>query len=446
MKKTFLIMTVFLSAMIIFSGCGKSKSSSLGESETDTSAEVQVPEKFVSKLPKDIEAVGYIDGKELVSSKSSAELLKMLFGEDFDINMLNNKYYLAGSTKGMFLAIYVQSENGNAEKVFKYLNKNVFKKGDGNTITADGISIRLIDNNSLFAVAGNDIKGDFGENSPLFAKLNKDQVISLFFKPSDLKALPGVSGVIKEMKLPELYQLESISLDIADVAGSMKIVATFKDAESARKVKTFAENIINAEIRKDDPEFADGLNLSVSGNKIILTSKHSIIDILNNALKSARLYAQAANSIGNMKQIGMAIKSYSINDNKNPNTLNDLIKSGVLTDTTVFIAPFDTISKRAKTGEQLTPRNTSYAYLGKGINTYDATAPVMIVKPWLLPKGVAMEVLYGDGSVRSFFDIKGPCSMSCRDVVEMICKKNYISSDVRAILLRNAEAEDRSRY
>ncbi|MBE6404671.1 MAG: hypothetical protein E7040_01460 [Lentisphaerae bacterium] len=453
MKKYFFIPSLLLCAVIITAGCGDSKKEEAKNSAAESVSSI-APAQFLKMIPDNAEGAGYINGQKLVSNETSAEFIKMLFINDqtLDINMFANDYYFAGSIEGGYLAVYVQSKDAKAEKLFQLIDRNITdgKGGEANIIKSDIGVFQLIDKDTMFVVFGKtdlkDFKDNSGNASSLFSELNGDSAVTLFLKPSDLKALPGFSGVIKEMKLPELYQLESMSLDIADVAGSMKIVATFKNAESARKVKTFAENIINAEIRKEDPEFADGLNLSVSGNKIILTSKHSIIDMLNNALSSARLKSQSVNSISYMKQIGLAIKSYSINDNKNPNTLNDLIKSGELTDTRVFIAPFDTISKRAKTGEQLTPRNTSYAYLGKDIDTYYATAPVMIVKPWLLPKGIAMQVLYGDGSVFSFFDIKGPCSMSCRDVVEMICKKNNISSDVRAILLRNAEAEDRSRY
>ena len=452
MKKSFFIPLLLLTAVIIISGCGDSKKET-SKNKTEETVSSIAPAQFLKMIPDNAEGAGYINGQKLVSNKTVAEFIKMIFNDQtFDINTLADNYYLAGSIEGGYLAVYVQSEDAKAEKLFQLIDRNITdgKGGEANVIKSDIGVFQLIDKDTMFVVFGKsdlkDFKDNSGNASSLFSELNGDSAVTLFLKPSDLKTLPGFSGVIKEMKLPELYQLESISLDIADVAGSMKIVATFKDAESARKVKTFAENIINAEIRKDDPEFADGLNLSVSGNKIILTSKHSIIDMLNNALKSARLNAQAANSVSYMKQIGTAIAFYENSRNKKPNTLNDLIKSGELTDTNILIAPFDKDSKRAMKGETLTPRNTSYAYFGKDINTAYATAPVMITKPWILPKGVAMQVLYGDGSVRSLYDIKGPCSMSCREVVQKICEKENISADIRAILLRNAEAEDRNRY
>ena len=452
MKRRFFIPAALLSMAIMFTGCGDSKSDSSsdgGSSSSESSGNVAAPSNFSKYLPADADGVGYIDGEKIDTSVES--LLKMLLEDvKIDINIFKNKYYLAGSSKDKSLTVYMQSKDGNAKKVFAFLaEQNIFKEISSNELKDSNITIKMIDDNTLICVVAEknqDIteKDSKGSSSSLFSKLHDNKLVSLYAKSTIFRLTPDFSDL--EKILPEIVQLDSMAMNISSGSGRMEYDIKFKNTSAANSFYNKANAFINNEIRKDDPKFADSLTVTLSGNSVKVVSDNGIFIMVENALNTSRLRAREVNSVSNMMQIGKAVKFYnSYEDNKNPNNLNDLIKSGVLTDTNVYIAPFDKKSVKVQNGGYLTSRNTSYAYFGKGVNTSESNAPIMIIKPWLLPKGARMQVLYGDGSVRPIYQIQGPCSMSCREVVEMICKENYVSSKEKEILLRNADAEDYSR-
>ena len=146
-------------------------------------------------------------------------------------------------------------------------------------------------------------------------------------------------------------------------------------------------------------------------------------------------------SKSNLKQIGVAIKSYTIEQNKMPMSLNDLVTAKALTDYKVFIAPFD---KKSKIGEnELKAENSSYAYIGANIDAA-SNVPVAFDKPWILPEGInKISVLYGDGSVKTV-EMDGVSKMSCVQAAEALTKDETDKKAVE-ILLKNAEAEDKNK-
>ena len=78
---------------------------------------------------------------------------------------------------------------------------------------------------------------------------------------------------------------------------------------------------------------------------------------------------------------------------------------------------------------------------------HSSNFPILIEKPWLLPKGLKqINVLFGDGSVRTQYIDTLNNNMSCRQVVSIICDKNNVPAKWRTILLKNAEAEDSRSY
>ena len=163
-------------------------------------------------------------------------------------------------------------------------------------------------------------------------------------------------------------------------------------------------------------------------------------------------------SIMNMKQLMLGVTLYAAdNDDCFSNELNDLVAGGYITDTSLYVSPSDKRTVKAAPGSKLTSKNTSYAYLGKGINmSIDkmsvcvlpgavAHIPVLIVKPWSLAKGEKMLVGYADGIVLPYPELKNPNKLTCRAVVEKICKQNNVSAEVKEILLKNADEEDKAR-
>ena len=180
-------------------------------------------------------------------------------------------------------------------------------------------------------------------------------------------------------------------------------------------------------------------------------------------------------SIMNMKQLMLGVLMYS-DDNGDcfSNELNDLVAGGYITDTSLYVSPSDKRTVKAAPGSKLTSKNTSYAYLGKGINmsigkmpvnpsepsdcrkdycmlpigkmpVHPSDIPILIVKPWSLAKGEKMLVGYADGTVLPYPELKNPNKLTCRAVVEKICKQNNVPADVKEILLKNADKEDKAR-
>jgi hypothetical protein len=155
-------------------------------------------------------------------------------------------------------------------------------------------------------------------------------------------------------------------------------------------------------------------------------------------------------SINNMKQLMLGVMMYSAEyDDCLSNELNDLVAGGYITDTSLFVSPSDKRTVKAAPGSKLTSKNTSYAYLGKGIEIWlldkPSDTPILIVKPWSLAKGEQMLVAYADGAVLPYPELKNPNKLTCRAVVEKICKKKNIPAEVKEILLKNADEEDKAR-
>ena len=142
------------------------------------------------------------------------------------------------------------------------------------------------------------------------------------------------------------------------------------------------------------------------------------------ALNSAREKARRANCQGNLKQIGTALKSYSISENLMPigwnataasegtSALALLIQSGELTDFKVFVCPSSTTSAGTSTADLKTYANAmagldghiSYAYI-PGIDSAAGSASGIAADGYV--SGTTTynhtdfgNILFGDASVR----------------------------------------------
>ena len=137
------------------------------------------------------------------------------------------------------------------------------------------------------------------------------------------------------------------------------------------------------------------------------------------ALNSAREKARRANCQGNLKQIGTALKSYSISENLLPiyaesngtSSLALLISSGELTDYAVFVCPSSTTAKGtapadpkviADAAKNLTG-HVSYAYIPGIDSAAGASSGIAAdgyVSSTTLNHTDFGNIMYGDGSVR----------------------------------------------
>ena len=145
------------------------------------------------------------------------------------------------------------------------------------------------------------------------------------------------------------------------------------------------------------------------------------------ALNSAREKARRANCQGNLKQIGTALKSYSINENLMPihsdsaasngasagtSSLALLIASGELTDYKVFVCPSSTTAAgTAPTGTPTIAQyagalvdHVSYAYI-PGIDSAAGSSSGIAADGWKTANTYNHtdfgNIMYGDGSVRA---------------------------------------------
>ena len=138
------------------------------------------------------------------------------------------------------------------------------------------------------------------------------------------------------------------------------------------------------------------------------------------ALNSAREKARRANCQGNLKQIGTALKSYSISENLLPiygangatngtSALALLIQSGELTDYKVYVCPSSTTSTGSKSstwaeiiGTDGLAGHVSYAYIPGLDATAGADSGIMAdghVDTNTLNHTMYGNILFGDGHV-----------------------------------------------
>ena len=141
------------------------------------------------------------------------------------------------------------------------------------------------------------------------------------------------------------------------------------------------------------------------------------------ALNSAREKARRANCQGNLKQIGTALKSYSINENLMPiykadgasagtSGLAILVDSGELTDLKVFVCPSSTTSAGTKndtwanitTGTEGLAGHISYAYI-PGIDSASGSSSGIAADGYVtnttINHNMFGNIMFGDGSVRA---------------------------------------------
>lgn len=150
----------------------------------------------------------------------------------------------------------------------------------------------------------------------------------------------------------------------------------------------------------------------------------------------SRLNAKRNISISNLKQIGLALCQYAYdNREKFPGAnsrgsaiggLDTLFVNEYLTDTSVYITPYDKAGKPAE-GTTLNPaENCSYVYIrGLIAGNYGSDFPLVFEKPWRLPKGTdKICVMFADGSAR-IYTIPGVTKMNCRQVFEAIVLQTF---------------------
>ncbi|MCF6175808.1 MAG: DUF1559 domain-containing protein [Victivallaceae bacterium] len=162
------------------------------------------------------------------------------------------------------------------------------------------------------------------------------------------------------------------------------------------------------------------------------------------ALNAAREKARRISCASNLKQIGLGLSRYAVdNDNAYPTAgeaiwLNKIKTYSGLRDSNISCCPSSNITPVQK-GQPFTQANTSYIYLGsKRISDIlrPSYTPIVMDKPGNHTKYI--NILFVDGHVAGF---KGQFN-NCTDVINMLNKKyHYKPAELKDLLSRAAKCD-----
>ncbi|OGV36944.1 MAG: hypothetical protein A2020_16290 [Lentisphaerae bacterium GWF2_45_14] len=147
------------------------------------------------------------------------------------------------------------------------------------------------------------------------------------------------------------------------------------------------------------------------------------------ALSSAREKARRINCMSNLKQMGLALKQYSMDHNdKFPELdgaagLEALRKNDYLSDYKVYTCPSSNTVRQGKAGQSLAEENVSYIYFGGFSEGENPDMPIAFDKP--LDHSRFVNVLFVDGHVQGYIGF----FKNCTDVVNMLKSRNNYSVD-----------------
>lgn len=125
------------------------------------------------------------------------------------------------------------------------------------------------------------------------------------------------------------------------------------------------------------------------------------------ALSSAREKARRISCASNLKQIGLALKQYSMDNDdwfpsgKGAAGLEQLRSGNYLTDYKIFVCPSTDVAP-GKGKEALTEDNVSYIYLGSGLKDEDKNSDEAILCDKLPNHKKFGNTLFGDGHVTGY--------------------------------------------
>ena len=157
-------------------------------------------------------------------------------------------------------------------------------------------------------------------------------------------------------------------------------------------------------------------------------------------------------SICNLKRIYLAAESYRMNHNDEcPPDLNTLFKCHTERgdEGDIFISPSDPLS-RAVAKDDMREENTSYAYVGKGVNTRGGDLPIAFEKANIVSATGYCCVLYCDGHVK----VVQMTAKSNREIAEKLtahiapgfavyAQKNLIIANAAEVDAREAKVANR---
>lgn len=415
-----------------------------------------------SRVPADAGVVCYMDIDALVKTKviqdNRQELLDALKENNLTEDVFQCRAVAFVSVEEQWGGIVIQSKNGQAKQLFEAsLNDKKKENPEFREQVAgkerilkddDNICILYDDNNLLIGVKKNDpALFRSGKINPLFEHVNFKSMVSGAVKVDLSKQrLPAQAQQVFLMA-PCLQKITRLTFDIPCTVKDpdTEIALVFQDDQSATEMLGLL-NMGMGFIAQQEPDLAKQISRKCEKNAVRITIAPAVWDKCAELGRNSRKKSREIISTTNLKQIALGCKMYACDANeKYPDSLSGLMQGDYNLSAETFKAPFDRVSKVSR-NKKITPANTTYAYVGKGLTEKSADKlPLAFEKPWLVPsrngKVKLINVAFCDGSV---IQKAMPNAKTCVDVVKLLTAEIPDSPDKQAVL-RNAAAEDAAR-
>ena len=416
----------------------------------------EFPGEISSRIPVSADFAVHLNGM-LVPSILISDLIKKNLKDKFllkDIppDMLLNKYFIFGSTKENFCTMLIKSQNGISGNLFHLLNQQL------KLISSDTVEIQssrictvskekntlltLYHKNLMLLSIGKTDSRAFENNPvhPILENIDAGLVLSAFFK-GKLDHFSILEPYLKDF--PEIQNIEETKISFRILTASLDMNLKFNNANSAESLLSKLDAVLSL-TRVKFPDFPSTVYRKRKNNRLYLSVSIDFFHQIGKVVKFIKRAKQETESIANLKAIGFQCLAYDSKYNRFPESLDLLVENGQLSRKNLLLS-FDKYFRAGKQKKE----HISYAYLGNGFDseTAEPQLPLIIEKPWILPrKSRTIRVMLGDGRVISAA-IKHVSRMSCRQVISVLLNRygDKISPEHKEKLLRNAQLEDSGR-
>ena len=425
-------------AMLILSGC------------SDPDAD------FKAKVPTNAEAVVYLDGAAVLRNKTvekelqkDKELEKKLAVVSLKKEDIASRFLFFGSFSAKWGGVVVKTTDGAAARLFNAILKGIKEKKEKFTESVSGKQRRIRLDRAILVL--------YHENL-LLLSMEKTQ-FEAYEKPgknlllADLQFKDMLSGAVT-VKLPQNKNTDTVT----QMVPAMKklTLVTFNAPASPESFQldvrlVFSDDKAPAEalaalnmglgmVGRENPGILKDIDRKTEGKTLLINLNSAFFTEAAELGRKARERARESAGVNSLKQIGLGCFMYA-NDHAEafPDSLGVLKEKNYLPDGKVYIAPYDKTSVLSD-GKTFTEKNTSFAYVGKGLNAtklkYPSRTPLAFEKPWLLTSD-RIGVLYADGHVEK---IPGKGAKTCAGFIAGLLEG--VPSPEKEILLKNAAEAD----
>lgn len=441
MKRLLSAGTVFsavAAAVLFLSGCG------------DPDAD------FKSKVPTDAEAVVYLDGAAVIRNKTvekelqkDKELDQKLAVFSLKKEDLASRFLLFGSFTGKWGGIVVKTTDGAAVRLFDAILKGMKEKKEKFTETVSGKQRRVSLDRMILVLYHENLlllsmeKTQFeayakpGKN-PLLADLNFKDMLS---GALTVKLPQDKNMEMATQMLPSIRKLNVVTFSAPVSPDQFQLYIRLLFSDDKAPIEALAAlNMGLGMVGRENPGILKNIDRKTEGKALLIGLNSAFFTEAAEFSRKAAERAQESAGMNNLKQIATGCLMYaSDNADDLPASLGVLAEKKYFPDYKIFIAPYDKTSVLCD-GKAFTEKNTSFVYLGKGINVaklkMPTVTPIAFEKPWLKASG-KIAVLYVDGHAQM---MSGKGAKTCAGFLAGQLEK--VRSPEKEILLKNAAEAD----